>query len=56
MDSHEEKLHKMIIASKIQETKDAMKKRAHEIERLKIEKKAQMTAVSSGGGGMEMRG
>jgi hypothetical protein len=37
MESHEEKLHKMIIQSKINETKDVMKKKAMEIERSKIE-------------------
>lgn len=37
MESHEEKLHKMIIQSKINETKDLMKKKAMEIDRTKIE-------------------
>ncbi|KAL4439841.1 hypothetical protein ABPG75_002842 [Micractinium tetrahymenae] len=37
MESHEEKLHKMIIQSKINETKDLMKKKAQEIEKTKIE-------------------
>ena len=37
MESHEEKLHKMIVQSKINETKDLMKKKAMEIDRSKIE-------------------
>jgi coatomer subunit delta len=37
MESHEEKLHKMIVQSKINETKDLMKKKAIEIEKSKIE-------------------
>lgn len=37
MESHEEKLHKMIIQSKINETKDVMKKKAMEIERQKMD-------------------
>lgn len=45
MESHEEKLHKMIIQSKINETKDIMKKKAMEIERSKLE------AARSGSGG-----
>mmetsp|Transcript_14112 Transcript_14112/g.35607 ORF Transcript_14112/g.35607 Transcript_14112/m.35607 type:complete len:525 (-) Transcript_14112:236-1810(-) len=40
MESHEEKLHKMIIQSKINDTKDVMKKKAMEIEKTKIERKA----------------
>lgn len=38
MESHEEKLHKLVIASKISETKDIMKRKANEIEKSKIEK------------------
>lgn len=38
MESHEEKLHKMIIESKVNETKDVMAKKAKEIDRAKIEK------------------
>lgn len=38
MESHEEKLHKLVIASKINETKDVMKRKASEIEKSKIEK------------------
>mmetsp|Transcript_11507 Transcript_11507/g.32311 ORF Transcript_11507/g.32311 Transcript_11507/m.32311 type:complete len:521 (-) Transcript_11507:499-2061(-) len=66
MESHEEKLHKMIIQSKINETKDVMKKKAMEIERSKIEGGRRpggpgMGGVSSGmggysGGGMGMAG
>jgi hypothetical protein len=40
MESHEEKLHKMIIQSKINDTKDVMKRKAMEIEKTKIERKA----------------
>jgi hypothetical protein len=36
MDSHEEKLHKMIIQSKINDTKDVMKKKASEIDKSKV--------------------
>ncbi|XP_021731893.1 coatomer subunit delta-like [Chenopodium quinoa] len=38
MESHEEKLHKLVIASKINETKDIMKRKANEIEKNKMEK------------------
>ena len=61
MESHEEKLHKMIIQSKINETKDIMKKKAMEIERSKLESMrggpgrpsvpAGMTSYGSGGVG-----
>jgi hypothetical protein len=37
MESHEEKLHKMIIQSKINDTKDVMKRKAMEIEKTKME-------------------
>ncbi len=37
MESHEEKLHKMIIQSKINDTKDHMKRKAMEIEKTKME-------------------
>lgn len=52
MESHEEKLHKMIIQSKINETKDAMKKKAQEIDRHKMDAgrpggRAGMGSVSS---------
>lgn len=51
MESHEEKLHKMIIQSKINETKDLMKKKAMEIERTKLDaargSMGRMGAVSS---------
>ena len=40
MESHEEKLHKMIIQSKINDTKDVMKRKAAEIEKSKVERKA----------------
>lgn len=38
MESHEEKLHKMIIQSKINDTKDVMKRKAMEIEKTKVER------------------
>ena len=36
MESHEERLHKMIIQSKINETKDVMKRKAMEIDKSKL--------------------
>jgi len=58
MDSHEEKLHKMIIQSKINDTKDVMKKKASEIDKTKqVEKMREggkgfpgLGSISSGGG------
>ena len=38
MESHEEKLHKMIIQSKINDTKDVMKRKALEIDKSKVDK------------------
>ncbi|XP_074588303.1 coatomer subunit delta-1-like isoform X2 [Curcuma longa] len=38
MESHEEKLHKLLMQSKINETKDVMKRKASEIDKSKIEK------------------
>ena len=38
MESHEEKLHKMIIQSKINDTKDVMKRKAMEIEKTKLDR------------------
>ncbi|XP_062119069.1 coatomer subunit delta-like [Humulus lupulus] len=38
MESHEEKLHKLVMQSKINETKDVMKHKASEIDKSKIEK------------------
>lgn len=38
MESHEERLHKMIIQSKINETKDVMKRKATEIDKAKVER------------------
>ena len=40
MESHEEKLHKMIIQSKINDTKDVMKRKAMEIDKLKLDRDA----------------
>jgi hypothetical protein len=60
MESHEEKLHKMIIQSKINDTKDIMKRKAMEIDKHKMEVKRSMPAgpgynpamQGMGGGGM----
>ncbi|XP_059437970.1 coatomer subunit delta-like [Corylus avellana] len=38
MESHEEKLHKLVLQSKINETKDIMKRKASEIDKSKIER------------------
>ena len=38
MESHEEKLHKMIIQSKINDTKDVMKRKAMEIDKVKVDR------------------
>jgi len=51
MESHEEKLHKMIIASKIADTRDAMKRKAAEIERTKADARAGRHSGGGGGGG-----
>jgi hypothetical protein len=40
MESHEEKLHKMIIQSKINDTKDVMKRKAIEIDKQKLDREA----------------
>lgn len=60
MESHEEKLHKMIIQSKINDTKDIMKRKAIEIDKHKMEQKRSLPAGPGynpvmggmGGGGM----
>jgi hypothetical protein len=57
MESHEEKLHKMIIQSKIQETKDVMKRKAIEIDKTRVEQKRLNIPAGPGfnpamGGGM----
>ena len=36
MESHEEKLHKLVLQSKVNETKDVMKRKASEIDKSKI--------------------
>jgi len=36
MESHEERLHKLIMQSKIDETKDVMKRKASEIDKIKV--------------------
>ncbi|KAK4800419.1 hypothetical protein SAY86_020906 [Trapa natans] len=38
MESHEEKLHKLVLQNKINETKDVMKRKANEIDKSKVEK------------------
>ena len=40
MESHEEKLHKMLIQSKINDTKDVMKRKAMEIDKQKLDREA----------------
>ncbi|GLC34550.1 hypothetical protein PLESTB_001249200 [Pleodorina starrii] len=51
MESHEEKLHKLIIQSKINDTKDIMKKKVADIEKSKMEqKKIGLTTALSGFG------
>ena len=54
MESHEEKLHKMIIQSKINDTKDVMKRKAMEIDKIKVEKKMERGGGGSGGFGDDM--
>jgi len=44
MESHEERLHKMIIQSKIDETKDHMKRKAMEIDKVKMEQKMEVAS------------
>jgi hypothetical protein len=51
MESHEEKLHKMIIQSKINDTKDLMKRKAMEIDKTKMD-----TRKMGGGGDKGMGG
>ena len=51
MESHEEKLHKMIIQSKINDTKDLMKRKATEIDKSKLERKAERGFGPTGGFG-----
>ncbi|KAH9612486.1 hypothetical protein KSS87_009935 [Heliosperma pusillum] len=49
MESQEEKLHKLVLASKINETKDLMKRKANEIDKSKIEKnKSYMSSMGPG--------
>ena len=52
MESHEEKLHKMIIQSKINDTKDVMKRKAMELDKSKAERAAGGRGGFGGGGGM----
>ncbi|KAK9265637.1 hypothetical protein L1049_001749 [Liquidambar formosana] len=55
MESHEEKLHKLLMQSKINETKDVMKRKASEIDKSRIEKsiydKGGFTSLQSMGSG-----
>jgi hypothetical protein len=58
MESHEEKLHKLVMQSKINETKDVMKRKANEIDKSKIErsrgdKGGFMSSQSMGSGRIE---
>ncbi|PQM33936.1 coatomer subunit delta [Prunus yedoensis var. nudiflora] len=58
MESHEEKLHKLVMQSKINETKDVMKRKASEIDKSKIdrgrvEKGGFMSLQSMGSGRIE---
>lgn len=55
MESHEEKLHKMIIQSKINDTKDVMKRKASEIDKAKNDKRESRFG-GMGGGGMQSFG
>jgi coatomer subunit delta len=36
MESHEEKAHKLMMQTKINETKDLMKKRANELDKMRV--------------------
>jgi hypothetical protein len=36
MESHEEKAHKLMMQSKINDTKDIMKKRANELDKIRV--------------------
>ncbi|MQM04256.1 hypothetical protein Taro_037050 [Colocasia esculenta] len=53
MESHEERLHKLVMQSKINETKDVMKRKASEIDKSKIDKsrgeKGGLMSLSSSG-------
>lgn len=52
MESHEERLHKMVIESKVADTRDLMKRKAAEIERAKLEQRVGGGSQSGGGQGM----
>jgi len=60
MESHEERLHNLIIENKINETRDIMKKKAADIEKAKMEQKRLASSNTSsmlsgfGGGGSPM--
>lgn len=51
MDSHEEKLHQMIEQSKINEAKEAAKKKAFELAKNRMSQKADNSSMGGGGGG-----
>ncbi|KAL8486104.1 hypothetical protein ACS0TY_022997 [Phlomoides rotata] len=58
MESHEERLHKLVLQSKINETKDVMKRKASEIDKNKIERNRSekggfMSMQSMGSGRMD---
>ena len=48
MESHEERLHKMVIESKVADTRDLMKRKAAEIERAKLEQRVGGGSQSGG--------
>lgn len=45
MESHEERLHKLVLQNKINETKDVMKRKASEIDKSKVVQKAHVTCA-----------
>ena len=51
MESHEERLHKMVIESKVADTRDLMKRKAAEIERARLEQRVAGGGGGQGGGG-----
>lgn len=45
MDSHEEKLHNMIMQTKIADTKDIMKRKANEIDKTRVSKRVHLVSI-----------
>lgn len=45
MESHEERLHKLVLQNKINETKDVMKRKASEIDKSKVIQKAHISCA-----------